>query len=432
MSSSRTHIVTIDRLSHGPAGVGRVNGKVVFVPGTVPGDEVEVVIDEEKKRYATGHIVQMRRPAAQRRTPPCPYVSRCGGCPWQHVAYPEQLRAKEMTVREQLRRIGGIADPPLLPIIPAPQEWYYRHRIRLHGQAGRFGFSPPQSHDVVEIESCLIAREEVTAQLHAARTWGAALRTPVRQIEIVGGESLGSAASSMVLVGEAEGAWQLQDAAICTNFLADHPQIAGLVLLGHGWQRRWGETSVSFMPEDDRGVLHVSQGTFTQVNLTGNRALIASVLALAPLRKEQRVIELYCGAGNLSLPIARRVQSLIGIEQERQAVVDAQANAARLGLTNVQFISAGVESGVRQLLQEGVRGEVVVLDPPRAGAAEVIDLLPRLGASAVVYVSCDPATLARDLRQLQTHGYRVHAVQPIDLFPQTYHVETIVLSLLTC
>jgi 23S rRNA (uracil1939-C5)-methyltransferase len=432
MSSSRTHVVTIDRLSHGPAGVGRVNGKVVFVPGTAPGDEVEVFIDEEKKRYAIGHVVQMRRPSTQRRTPPCPYVSRCGGCPWQHVAYPEQLRAKEMTVREQLRRIGGIAEPPMLPIIPAPQEWYYRHRIRLHGQDSRFGFSPAQSHEVVEIESCLIAREDIVAQLHAARMWGAALQTSVRQIEIVGGESLESTASSVVLIGEAEGAWQPRDAAVCTNFLADHPQIVGLVLSGDGWRRKWGNTDISFVPEQNRKLLYVSNGTFTQVNPTGNRALVASILTLGAFRQEQRVIELYCGAGNLSLPIARRVHSLIGIEQEREAVVDAQANAARLGLTNVQFISAGVEAGVQKLLREGVRGDVVVLDPPRAGAAGVMDRLPRLGASTVVYVSCDPATLARDLRQLQTHGYRVHAVQPVDLFPQTYHVETIALSLLTC
>ncbi len=430
--SSRTSILTIDALSHGPAGVGRADGKVVFVSGTVPGDEVEIVIDEEKKRHATGHVVQIRQPSAQRRTPPCPYISRCGGCPWQHVTYPEQLRAKEMTVREQLRRIGGIAEPPMLPIIPAPQEWHYRHRIRLHGQAGRFGFSPPQSHDVVEIESCLIAREDVTAQLQTAREWGTALRTAVRQIEIIGGESAEATAPSIVLVGEADGAWYSQDEAICTSFLVHYPQIRGLVLFGHNWRRRWGNTDVAFVPESERDALALRHGTFTQVNPTGNRALVAAILALGTFQKEQKVIELYCGAGNLSLPIARRVESLIGLEQERAAVVDAEANAARLGLTNTRFVTASVEAGVHQLLEAGVRGDVVVLDPPRMGAATVIDLLPQLGARAVLYVSCDPATLARDLRRLHTHGYHLHAVQPVDLFPQTYHVETIALSLLTC
>lgn len=430
--SSRTQIVTIDRLSHGSAGVGRADGKVVFVPGTVPGDEVKVVIDKEKKRYATGHVIQIRRPSEQRRTPPCPYISRCGGCPWQQVTYPEQLRAKEMTVREQLRRIGGIDAPPMLPIIPALQEWHYRHRIRLHGQGGRFGFSPPQSRDVVEIESCLIAREDVAAQLQAAREWGAALRTTVQQIEIIGGESAGATASSLVFVGEAEGAWHSLDSEVCTNFLVAHPQITGLMLLGDGWRRRWGNTDVSFMPENEGPALLMRHGTFTQVNPTGNRALVAAVLRTGAFNGKQKVIELYCGAGNLSLPIARHVHSLVGIEQEHAAVVDAEANAVRLGLTNVRFMTAGVEAGVHQLLEAGVRGDVVVLDPPRTGAAAVIDLLPRFGAHAVLYVSCDPATLARDLRRLHTHGYQLHAVQPVDLFPQTYHVETVALSLLTC
>jgi 23S rRNA (uracil1939-C5)-methyltransferase len=423
--------VTIDRLSHGPAGIGRVDGKVIFVPGTVPGDEVEVAIDEEKKRYATGHVVQLLQPSAQRRTPPCPYVTRCGGCPWQHVSYAEQLRAKEMTVREQLRRIGGIAEPPMLPIIPALQEWHYRHRIRLHGKDGRLGFSPPQSHEVVEIKSCLIAREDVAAQLDTARVWGSALRTAVQQIEIVGGEPSPST-STIVLVGIADGSFQPQDAETCAAFLATHPQIAGLVLVGDRWRRSWGCTTVSFALETDDSALQVNHGTFTQVNLTGNRTLIETVLRIGAFHDQQKVIELYCGAGNLSFPIARRVHSLIGIEHDREAVADAQANAARVGQVNTRFITKSVYAGVQQLLQEGVQGDVIVLDPPRAGAAEVIDTVPHFGARAVIYVSCDPATLARDLRRLHTYGYRLQAVQPVDLFPQTYHVEMVALSLLTC
>lgn len=429
--SSHSLIVTIDALSHGPAGIGRVDGKVIFVPGTVPGDEVEVAIYEEKKRYATGHIVQLQRPSAQRRIPPCPYVARCGGCPWQQVSYAEQLRAKEMTVREQLRRIGRIAEPPMLPIIPAPQEWHYRHRIRLHGQDDRFGFSPPHSHEVVEVESCLIAREDVAAQLHTARAWGSALRTTVRQIEIVGGEPFAST-STIVLIGTADGSFQSQDAGACATFLTAHAQIAGLVLVGDGWRRNWGNTTISFDLEADGRALQVNHGTFTQVNPAGNRALLASVLRLGAFHDQQKVIELYCGAGNLSLPIAHRVHSLIGIEHDRDAVADAQANAARVGQTNTRFITDSVYAGAQQLLREGVQGDVIVLNPPRAGAAEVIDAVPRFGARAVVYVSCDPATLARDLRRLHTYGYRLQAVQPVDLFPQTYHVETVALSLLTC
>ena len=137
--SAESHRLTIERLSYGPAGVGRLDGKVVFVPGTVPGDTVEVAIEEEKKTYAVARLVAVLQPSAQRRQPPCPYVPRCGGCPWQHIDYAEQLRAKQALVEEHLRRIGGLPTPPVLPIIPSPRDWHYRHRIRLRSAPGPAG-----------------------------------------------------------------------------------------------------------------------------------------------------------------------------------------------------------------------------------------------------------------------------------------------------
>jgi 23S rRNA (uracil1939-C5)-methyltransferase len=177
--------------------------------------------------------------------------------------------------------------------------------------------------------------------------------------------------------------------------------------------------------------LRVSPGTFTQVNPVGNRMLVAALLRLCGFQKEQRVIELYCGAGNFSLPIARRVSSLVGVESVLDAVVDARVNAARAGVANVQFLHAPVRAGVHQLVQKKTQCEVVVLDPPRAGAAEVIAELPRLAAQSIAYISCDPATLARDVRQLRRAGYGLRVAQPVDLFPQTYHVETVALCVLT-
>lgn len=430
--SLRTFNLTIDRLSYGPAGVGRADGKVVFVPGTVPGDEAEVALDKEKKSFALGHVVTLRHPSAQRRQPPCPYVSRCGGCPWQQVAYPAQLLAKETLVREHLRRIGGIPDPPILPIIPASDEWHYRHRIRLRAEKNvRLGFSPANSHDLVEIDSCLIAGEDIVTQLREARAWSAALQTAVSHVELVTSDPV-DPTQRVVLIGAAAGAFQPSDETLCANFLRAHPQVSGIVLFGQGWRRVWGDPTISLNLGIDNLTLRVSRGTFTQVNPAGNRTLIATLLRLGDFCEEQKVIELYCGAGNLSLPIARRVQTLVGIEQDRGAVADAWANAARVGQMNMRFIHASVHVGLQQLLQTGAQGDVVVLDPPRAGAAEVIDDLPRLGARKVVYVSCDPPTLARDVGRLNAHGYRLQVVQPIDLFPQTYHVETIAVSVLTC
>ncbi|MBM4257790.1 MAG: 23S rRNA (uracil(1939)-C(5))-methyltransferase RlmD [Deltaproteobacteria bacterium] len=423
--------LTIDRLSYGPAGVGRSDGKVVFVPGTVPGDEVDVVIDEEKKNYARGHVAALTVPSPYRRTPPCPYVTQCGGCPWQHITYAEQLRAKEATVREQLQRIGGIADPPVLPILAAPSEWHYRHRIRVRVENNtRLGFSPPQSHAVVEIESCLIAGETSDLQLKAARAWVTRLRTPLHHVEIIEhGQAKGEV--SCVLIGEADGLFQHADDATGTQFLRTHPVVSGLMLSGQGWRRTWGDPSATYDLGVDSLSLTVNRGTFTQVNPRGNQTLIATLLQLGHFCKEQRVIELYCGAGNLSLPIAHRVASLIGIESAFDAVADARTNATRVGVTNAQFVHAAAHAGVQQLLQKNTSCDVIVLDPPRTGAAEVITVLPRFAARTICYVSCDPTTLARDIRQLQQRGYRLHVAQPIDLFPQTYHVETIAVCVLT-
>ncbi len=433
-----TRSLTIDRLSYGPAGVGRLEGKAVFVPETAPGDVVEIRIEEEKKGYARGRVTALLSASPVRRACPCPYVQRCGGCPWQHLTYEEQLRSKETLVQEQLRRIGGFSDIPLLPILPSPQEWRYRHRIRLHvEQNKRLGFSPPRSHAVVEIQDCLIAWEGVAEHLQLAREWVAAVRTPIVELELavsdkaVDNRKVGEAQATpnLVMIAEALGPLHPADVQTSERFLAAHPQCAGLRMSGHEWRRTWGDTSLTLSSED--GVLTTRDGTFTQVNPTANRVLTTTLLQLCAVHGEQRIVELYCGAGNLSVALARGARELIGIEQNGVAVVAAQANAAHAGLMNTRFVQDSVLAGVQQLLQDKVRCDVLVLDPPRTGAAEVMDLLPQLGAATITYVSCDPATLARDLRRLHSHGYRLQAVQPLDMFPQTYHVETIAVSVLT-
>jgi 23S rRNA (uracil1939-C5)-methyltransferase len=424
--------VSIDRLSYGPAGVGRVEGKVIFVPGTAPGDTVEVAIDQEKKGYATGHVVSLTTASPHRRTPPCPYVHECGGCPWQHITYSEQLHAKETLVYEQLRRIGGFEEVPLLPIIPAPQEWNYRRRIRLHVEHNlRVGFSPPRSHELVEIDSCLIAWEGVAEHLRAVREWLAALHTPVQQVELARGEvHTEGAVQQVIFSGEVEGGLRRGDAQACERFLATHPQVTGLLLHGKEGRWWWGDPALSLRVEQE--TLTVREGGFTQVNPAANQLLVSALVQLSGVQPEHRVIELYCGAGNFSVPLARRALELIGIEQEGRAIANAQANATSAGVTNARFVRAAVRTGVQELLSRNIQGDIVVLDPPRTGAAEVMDDLPRLGARTIVYVSCDPTTLARDLRRLHQHGYQLQSVQPLDMFPQSYHVETIAVSVLTC
>ena len=358
--------LTIDRLSYGPAGVGRLSGKdggkVVFVPQTAPGDRVDIVLTEEKKRYAHGRLVAVRQAAPARRMPPCRYVPRCGGCPWQHVTYAEQLRAKEALVREHMRRIGGVEAPPVLPIIPSPQEWRYRHRIRLRTEPpARLGFYQSQSHELVELGDCLIAGEDCATHLVHARAWLTRLRTTVRRIELIASDPLRAAIGGVVLIGNAEGRFQSADEAACAAFVTRHDEVAGLILFGRGWRRAWGETRIVLDLGVDDLVLEVKRGGFTQVNPAGNRALIAALLRLSDFRRSQRVIECHMGAGNLSLPIARRVSTLIGIEQDLHALADARENVARTGLDNVTFVHASARVGLQTLAQRRVEADILVL-----------------------------------------------------------------------
>ncbi len=448
ISAERTiHHLKIDSLAYGPYGVGRVAGRVVFVPFTVPGDEAKIAIVEEKKGYAIGTLLSLSQPSQQRRVPPCQYIPQCGGCPWQHVSYAEQLKAKERLLREHLHRIGGLSDPPLLPIIPSPNEWGYRHRLRLRfDDEKRLGFYQARSHQVVEIATCLIAEEVVSTHLSLAREWLASLCTTVRRVEIItqgptpreisarGDSARGIPQGTpprVILLGNAEGSFYANDEAVNAAFLQAHPSVAGLILFGRRWRRTWGDTRVALDLGVDGLSVRISQSGFTQVNPAGNRELIAVLLDLGEFCSQQRVLELYCGAGNFSLPIAHRVRELVGVEQNRVSVIDAGENARGQGFTNCRFLCMPAEKSVRALVRQGETFDTVVLDPPRAGAAEVMTDLPQLQARRILYVSCHPATLARDLRILVRHGYRLHRVQPLDLFPHTYHLETVAVLLLT-
>jgi len=233
-----------------------------------------------------------------------------------------------------------------------------------------------------------------------------------------------------VLCAEAEGGWNPADETRCTGWLAAHPDFAGLALSGRGWRRSFGEDSVTIWPEPDLP-LRVRAGTFTQVNPAGNQLLVRTVLdqLLSPslaagAQRPLRVLDLYSGAGNFSLPLARRGAQVLAVEQSRQACADGVENARRLGLA-CRFVCERVERLAARLVSEGERFDAVLLDPPRSGAAGALDAVIRLAPRRVVYVSCDPATLARDLRRLGEH-FQIVKVQPVDLFPHTYHLETVV------
>jgi 23S rRNA (uracil1939-C5)-methyltransferase len=418
-----TVVLRIASLAHGPDAVARHEGRVVFVPGAAPGDTVRVRLIEERGSYARAEVLERRAAGPAYREPPCPWVAACGGCPWQQIAYPVQLESKARNVHEALARIAGVTTARELPILHAPSEWEYRHRIRLHvDEAGRLGYVRPRSREIVEIGACVVADPALSSIVPALRRALPSLGIRIEAIELVT-----NGRGGVVLLANAGGAAREDDEAAMARLMREIPSVAGMRLSGRGWQRMAGDLRITVSGPDDEVALTQRAGSFTQVNPAANRLLVRTVVAMAA--PATRVLDLFCGAGNLSLPLARAGAQVHGIDRDAAAVADAAASATAAGLRRTRFEATPAE---RFLRQQGTGGaDLVILDPPRTGARAVATQLGRLRARRILYVSCDPATLARDARILVGGGYRVARVQPIDLFPQTEHVETVLEAVLT-
>ena len=413
--------LSIGSLTYGPYGVGRRKGRAIFVPMTAPGDEARVRIVEERKNYALGEVAQLIKPSPLRQTPPCPYFGPCGGCPWQHVAYSTQLASKGKNVEDALRRIGKLEGFELLPIIRSPREYHYRRRLRLQidGQR-RVGFYRAFSHELIEIDSCLIADPSVDHHLTHAKTWAGELKTRLHEIEIIRGDQ----SEEIVLVGQTERDFCAEDEIVSASFLTQHPEISGLILFGRGWRRSWGQARISIRSEN--GItMQVDAETFTQVNHEANELLVSQLLGWGKFHDQDRILELYSGAGNFTLPVAQRSREVFAVEGNPRSVQNGEINTRLSRLGNIRWVCSHAPKAARQLTKNGEKFSKIILNPPRSGAKGLEEDLSALGAEKILYVSCDPTTLARDLALLKTKGYTLKRVQPIDLFPHTFHVETL-------
>lgn len=410
--------VEVESLSYGPHGVARIDGKVCFIRNAAPGDAVDVVVREDHGSYAYGDIAEVIRPGPARRIPPCPYLPRCGGCPWQQVAYATQAAAKEHNVRDLLARIGGLPDVPVQPIAAAPEEYGYRCRLSLRVAGRRLGYFAGASHDLVPVDECLLGVPALRGAIAVAQDWVAGTRTAITRLEIVS-RGFGD---EVVLVAQAEGASVAADGETTEAFLRRTPRVGGIVVRGRRWRRRWGVDGIRAHAGEDTVEVHA--GGFLQVNAAANQALIRTVCEWVADSPEACVLELHAGAGNLTLPLARRVAHVTAVERVATSAADGRVNAHRLGLGNVAFVVADAAAALDERIRQGPRADIVVLDPPRSGAAELVPRLSAMLPRRIVYVSCNPATLARDLRALSDR-YQVRRVQPIDFFPQTYHVEAV-------
>ncbi len=411
--------VEITAMTFGPFGVGRLDGKAVMVPNAAPGDLLEVTVVHERAGYLVARAQGVLKAGAARRTPPCPYLPRCGGCDWQQIAYSEQVRFKAEVIAATLNRALGLELDAANLIEPAPAEFGYRARIRFKtGRGGRLGFYEADSRRLVEIEHCSVA----AAEIRMPREFAAEVEC--EEIEVVadrGREVL------VAHLARAPGAAVLGRA---RRLVEGDARLAGAVLRAGGAREVIGEVSIAVALEPGLE-LEVDADLFSQVNRAQNLKLVATVMEMAGANAEARVLDLFCGAGNFSLPAARRGAEVMGVDAEALAVTAAARNAARLGLKRAEFTAMEAAELARFLLRAHYRPDVVIMDPPRSGARELIEPLLRMRAARVIYVSCDVATLARDLRALCGGGYRIAALRAFDFFPNTHHAEVVAHAVLT-
>jgi 23S rRNA (uracil1939-C5)-methyltransferase len=421
MINEREELIEIEDLTLGPLGIGRLDGKAVMVANSAPGDVLQVNITEEHRDYLLARLNSVLKSGPARRAAPCIYLPRCGGCDWQQIDYPQQLALKARLIAAELKRALGVDLDPAELIVPAPAEFGYRSRVRLKvSRNGALGFFETASNRLVEVDRCLIAGDDLS--FAPGRRLALALRGRCDEIEIV------KAGGRQVLVANLRGRVQASDTAKAGEALAGDGIVAGIVLRGGG--DRVGIGYVSATVELEPGmILRAAADAFSQVNHECNRTLIDAVMGAAAIAPGMKVLDLFCGAGNFSLPAAKRGAQVLGVDADPIAISAAQRNAAELGLEQARFAALQAQEMAPFLVRAGHRPQVIILDPPRSGARDLMKMIGALGAARVVYVSCNVATLARDLRILTGDGYAIASVKAFDFFPNTHHCE--VLALLT-
>ena len=425
-------------------GVARWEGRVVFVPGTILGERWEVQLLKVKTNVAWGRAVRLLAPSPERVELDCPLAGRCGGCQYRHMTYEEELRAKRQRVQDALTRVGGVS-LELPQVLGAEDPLRYRNKVQFPvAQEKRglaVGYYRARSHDVLDVADCLLQPEAVTTLRRAFKGWMERYRIPaydegtrqglIRHLYVRTNQA-GEALCCVV----ANGARLPHAPELVQALRQAAPALAGLVLntntkdtnviLGPSYRTIWGR---DFLEERLCGMtFRLSVPSFFQINRAQTERLYAQALEFAGLTGRETVLDLYCGIGTISLALAQRAGQVIGAEIVPEAVQDAQANAARNQVDNARFLCGDAGEAAFQLAAEGVRPQVICVDPPRKGLApEVPEILASMAPERIVYVSCDPATLARDVKRFGELGYPVVKAQAVDLFPRTAHVETVVL-----
>ena len=398
-------VLQLTDMAHGGESVGRYEGKAVFVPYGIPGETVRAEIARDRGRFAQARLLEILSASPHRVQPPCAHFGTCGGCHWQHLAYGKQLEYKQAIVRAQLQRIAGLPEACVRPTLGMVHPWQYRNHVQFSvSRKGELGFMAAASHEVVAIERCLLMHPLLVEIFDSLDMELPDLQRLNLRAGIQTGEQMIIFEMSSDEPPELDVDWPVS----CVLLLSDGTP---MTLLGS-----------SYIHESVAGrTYRLSAASFFQVNTQQAERLVTTVSEYLPLGRESVVVDAYCGVGTLTLVLAAKAKQVIGIEANPFAIADAGANAS--DRDNVVFVTGSVAEVMPTL---DVSGPLVVLDPPREGLDKAaVQALLELSPPRIVYVSCDPATLARDVKDLVAAGYHLGEVQPIDMFPQTYHIESV-------
>ncbi|MCH3972880.1 MAG: 23S rRNA (uracil(1939)-C(5))-methyltransferase RlmD [Oscillospiraceae bacterium] len=428
-------------------GVGRCQGAAVFVPGAAAGDVLRVRILKTEKTYAYGKIEEILSPSPDRTAPDCPQFPRCGGCVFRHITYAAECRAKEQRVRDAIGRIGGLPPQLVESIVPAQDPQRYRNKAQfplgLAPDGGlTAGFYAPHSHRIIPCGDCLLQPESFTKAVHAVQAWYQKARDSVydektgkgllRHLYLREAMSGGEVLVCLVVNGGA-----VSEEELLVRLLQQQvPGLAGVllntnrrrtnVILGEKNRTLWGAPALTDTLCGLR--FSISPNSFYQVNRAQAEVLYGIAGRFAGLTGKETLLDLYCGTGTIGLSMAKNAGHVIGVEVVPAAVADARRNAACNGIKNAEFFCGDAAQAAARLREKGLSPDVIVLDPPRKGCGPVlVHTAAQMAPQRIVYVSCDPATLARDLKTFAQEGYALCRAVPVDLFPRTAHVECVAL-----
>lgn len=443
MNSGNLHTVLIEKLVPGGLGLARLTGgMVVLVRYVLPGERVVVRERKRQKDFISATLHEILSPSPNRINPPCPFYGHCGGCDLQHAAYNAQILLKKEILSESIQRVTGdiLSDPgiSIQSALASPKEFGYRQRIRLQVQGeGQYGFFRTESHVLQTVSKCLLASpplNTVLQQLHSNEAFTELVRY-CTAFEIL----LNPDSNDTFILLHFKRKPRPRDSGMAADSVNNTNGLSTILMQvdGYGLFDPLGQEFVSKPPHLSQSLsigkiqqnLRITweAGGFCQVNLEQNIHLISLVLKMVKKDPHKKVLDLYCGYGNFSLPVAQIAEEVLGIDSQNAAIRSAKRNAMLNGAHNCHFIKNQVESGVKSLLAAGETFNTVILDPPRQGAAAVVSLLAGLEAEQIIYISCNPATLARDLGILYHEGYTLSCLIPVDMFPQTHHMESVAL-----